>query len=92
HVEAWSDPVTTWRHIARIKVPAGIDTGVVLEEGADLFQRAAAGVPAERRQVLLDAVDTLRDDSLPMVSRLAAAFRPEVDGVLSRYPLREFVT
>ncbi len=45
HVEAWSDPVSTWRHHARIKVPAGIDTGLVLEEGAELFARAAAGVP-----------------------------------------------
>ncbi|MFF0205309.1 maltotransferase domain-containing protein, partial [Streptomyces sp. NPDC005017] len=31
-VEAWSDPVATWRHHARIKIPAGIDTGLVLEE------------------------------------------------------------
>ncbi|WP_328869060.1 alpha-1,4-glucan--maltose-1-phosphate maltosyltransferase [Streptomyces sp. NBC_00287] len=92
HVEAWSDPVATWRHTARIKVPAGIDTGVVLEEGADLLERAAAGVPADRREVLLRAVVALRDDSLPVVTRLAAAFRPEVHAVLSRYPLREFVT
>jgi starch synthase (maltosyl-transferring) len=92
HVEAWSDPVTTWRHTARIKVPARIDTGVVLEEGADILERAAAGVPAGRRKVLLRAAGALRDDSLPVVTRLAAAFRPEVDAVLSRYPLRELVT
>ncbi|MFF3349562.1 alpha-1,4-glucan--maltose-1-phosphate maltosyltransferase [Streptomyces sp. NPDC002779] len=92
HVEAWSDPVATWRHTARIKVPARIDTGVVLEEGADILERAAAGVPAGRRKVLLRAAGTLRDDSLPVVTRLAAAFRPEVDAVLSRYPLRELVT
>ncbi|WP_250402052.1 maltotransferase domain-containing protein, partial [Streptomyces cellostaticus] len=29
-VEAWSDPVGTWRHTASVKVPAGIDTGLVL--------------------------------------------------------------
>ncbi|GLW48914.1 alpha-1,4-glucan:maltose-1-phosphate maltosyltransferase 2 [Streptomyces sp. NBRC 14336] len=92
HVEAWSDPVTTWQRTARIKVPAGIDTGVVLEEGADLLERAAAGVPAKRRPALLRAVETLRDDSLPVVARLAAAFRPEVERVLARYPLRELVT
>ncbi|WP_224302967.1 alpha-1,4-glucan--maltose-1-phosphate maltosyltransferase, partial [Streptomyces olivaceus] len=44
-VEAWSDPVSTWRHHARIKVPAGMDTDLVLEEGARLYERAAAGVP-----------------------------------------------
>ncbi|MGV9456932.1 maltotransferase domain-containing protein, partial [Streptomyces sp. NPDC003635] len=91
-VEAWSDPVTTWRRKARIKVPAGIDVGVVLEEGADLLERAAAGVPADQRQVLVRAAGSLLDDSLPVVSRLAAAFRPDVHEVLSRYPLRELVT
>ncbi|MFF7556432.1 maltotransferase domain-containing protein, partial [Streptomyces olivaceus] len=44
-VEAWSDPVSTWRHHARIKIPAGMDTDLVLEEGARLYERAAAGVP-----------------------------------------------
>ncbi|MGW0916323.1 maltotransferase domain-containing protein, partial [Streptomyces sp. NPDC002784] len=92
HVEAWSDPVATWRHTARIKIPAGMDTELVLEEGADILERAAAGVPAGRRKVLLGAAGTLRDDSLPVVTRLAAAFRPEVDAVLARYPLRELVT
>ncbi|MGW0614664.1 maltotransferase domain-containing protein, partial [Streptomyces sp. NPDC002788] len=92
-VEAWSDPVATWRHAAGIKVPAGIDPGLVLEEGAELFERAAAGVPKNAgRGVLLDAAGTLRDDSLPTTARLAAALTPEVDAVLSRYPLRDLVT
>ncbi|MFD7438893.1 alpha-1,4-glucan--maltose-1-phosphate maltosyltransferase [Streptomyces sp. NPDC059861] len=92
-VEAWSDPVATWRHIAGIKVPAGIDTGLVLEEGAELYERAAAGVPERAaRKVVLAAARTLRDDSLPVATRLAGALTPEVDAVLARYPLRELVT
>ncbi|MEU5597679.1 maltotransferase domain-containing protein, partial [Streptomyces sp. NPDC020298] len=92
-VEAWSDPVATWRHHARIKVPAGIDTGLVLEEGAELHARAAAGVPAGRkRKVVLAAARALGDDSLAPDSRLAAALAPEVGQVLARYPLRELVT
>ncbi len=92
-VEAWGDPVTTWRHHAHIKIPAGMDTELVLEEGARLYERAAAGVPKKgKRQVLLTAVETLRDDTRPAATRLAAALTPEVDAVLSRYPLREFVT
>ncbi|MFE9773164.1 maltotransferase domain-containing protein, partial [Streptomyces sp. NPDC005931] len=92
-VEAWGDPVTTWRGVATVKVPAGIDTGLVLEEGADLYERAAAGVPPDDgRDVLLAAAGTLRDDSLPCATRLAAALTPEVDAVLARYPLRELVT
>ncbi|GKQ41640.1 maltotransferase domain-containing protein, partial [Streptomyces sp. A012304] len=94
-VEAWSDPVGTWRHHAHIKIPAGIDTELVLEEGARLHERAAAGVPPEEpggRDVLLGAVDALRDETRPAASRLAAALTPEVDEVLGRHPLRELVT
>ncbi|NEC26565.1 DUF3416 domain-containing protein, partial [Streptomyces sp. SID8111] len=92
-VEAWGDPVTTWRHHAEIKIPAGIDTELVLEEGARLYERAAADVPdSEAREVLLAAVDALRDARRPAASRLAAALTPEVAAVLARYPLRELVT
>ncbi|MEV6944997.1 maltotransferase domain-containing protein, partial [Streptomyces sp. NPDC051172] len=92
-VEAWSDPVATWRRTARIKIPAGIDTGLVLEEGGDLHEKLAAGVPeGPGRAAVLAAAETLRDDSLPVATRLAAALTPEVDAVLARHPLREFVT
>ncbi|MHA5052533.1 maltotransferase domain-containing protein, partial [Streptomyces sp. SD15] len=93
-VEAWSDPVATWRHHAGIKIPAGIDTELVLEEGARLYERAAAGLPKSSgaRDVVLAAVDALRDLDRPASSRLAAARTPDVDQVLARHPLRELVT
>ncbi|MFE6622358.1 alpha-1,4-glucan--maltose-1-phosphate maltosyltransferase [Streptomyces sp. NPDC057740] len=93
HVEAWSDPVATWRHHAQIKIPAGIDVGLVLETGGELYERAAAGVPDKaQRATVRAAADALRDDSLPPESRLAAAFAANVDAVLGRYPLRDLVT
>ncbi len=61
-VEAWGDPVSTWRHHARIKIPAGIDTDLVLEEGARLHERAAAGMPGEARTAVLGAATALRDN------------------------------
>ncbi|WP_153545522.1 maltotransferase domain-containing protein, partial [Streptomyces sp. RB17] len=91
-VEAWSDPVATWRHHAGIKIPAGIDTGLVLAEGARLYERAAAAVPEEQKQVVRDAVAALRNENRPVAWRLAAALAPEVTGLLDRYPLRELVT
>ncbi|MFF7431527.1 MULTISPECIES: alpha-1,4-glucan--maltose-1-phosphate maltosyltransferase [Streptomyces] len=92
-VEAWGDPVTTWRHHAQIKVPAGMDTELMLEEGARLYERAAAHVPGSGpRGVLLAAVDALRDERRPAATRLAGALTPEVDAVLARHPLRELVT
>lgn len=92
-VEAWSDPVATWRHTAGIKIPAGIDTELVLTEGAQLYERAAAGVPkSDGRAVVLAAMDALRDARRPPAARHAAALAPQVVGVLDRYPLRELVT
>ncbi|MEU6609655.1 maltotransferase domain-containing protein, partial [Streptomyces shenzhenensis] len=94
HVEAWGDPVTTWRHTAQIKIPAGLDTDLVLEEGARLYERAAAGVPAAggARDTVLAAVAALRDADRPPARRFAAACVPEVDEVLARHPLRDLVT
>ena len=92
-VEAWSDPVTTWRAHARIKVPAGVDTDLVFAEGAELYERAASGVPKrEGREAVLAAVDALRDQGRPAGARLAAALTAEVDAALGRHPLRELVT
>ncbi|MFF9213138.1 MULTISPECIES: alpha-1,4-glucan--maltose-1-phosphate maltosyltransferase [unclassified Streptomyces] len=92
-VEAWSDPVTTWRRHAAIKIPAGIDTGLVLEEGGQLYERAAARAPrGPARTLLRETAKRLLDDSLPVQERYAAALAPEVDEVLARYPLRELVT
>uniref|UniRef100_UPI001CED6063 maltotransferase domain-containing protein n=1 Tax=Streptomyces albicerus TaxID=2569859 RepID=UPI001CED6063 len=93
-VEAWGDPITTWRHHAQIKIPAGMDTELVLEEGALLYERAATGVPKSkgRRDAILAAVDALRDTDRPAAARLAAALTPDVDHVLARHPLRELVS
>jgi starch synthase (maltosyl-transferring) len=92
-VEAWSDPLATWRHTAGIKIPAGIDTDLVLTEGAQLHERAAAGVPKkEGRATVLAAVDALRDESRPPADRHAAALAPDVVAVLDRHPLRELVS
>ncbi len=93
-VEAWSDPVASWRHAADIKVPAGLDVELMLEEGARLLERAAAmaGRPAAGRRALLDAVSALRDRGRPSPARLAGAHSVEVAQALAAMPLRELVS
>ncbi|MGW1280287.1 alpha-1,4-glucan--maltose-1-phosphate maltosyltransferase [Streptomyces tsukubensis] len=92
-VEAWSDPVASWLREAGIKIPAGIDTGLVLEEGALLYERAARDVPkSDGREAVLAVVDALRDTAKRPRARLAAAAGAGVAAVLVRHPLRELVT
>jgi starch synthase (maltosyl-transferring) len=92
-VEAWADPVTTWRRVAGIKIPAGIDTELVLAEGAALHERAARAVADPRRRaVLRAAAEALRERERPPQNRLAAALAPEVGAVLAGSPLRDLVT
>jgi starch synthase (maltosyl-transferring) len=92
-VEAWSDPYGTWHHDAPLKVEAGVDVELMLEEGARLLTRAANGVPEGRaRNVVLDAVTALRDTSRPPQARLAAGISPELVAIMHEHPLREFVT
>ncbi|MGH8969557.1 MAG: alpha-1,4-glucan--maltose-1-phosphate maltosyltransferase [Actinomycetes bacterium] len=92
-VEAWSDPVATWHHNAHVKIAAGVDVEVMLEDGAIIMQRAAkASRPTPGRRALLDAATALRDSSRPVEARLAAVDSPAVVATLREHPLRDFVT
>jgi starch synthase (maltosyl-transferring) len=91
-VEGWSDPLGTWWHDAPLKIEAGVDVEVMLEEGARLHERAGAGVPKKLQPIVDRVPSVLRDTSLPVEERLAAAFAPEVVNVLAAYPVRELVT
>ncbi|QQM68415.1 alpha-1,4-glucan--maltose-1-phosphate maltosyltransferase [Actinomyces weissii] len=93
-VEGWSDPYATWEHDASIKVHAGIDVELMLEEGARVLQRAAAvpGRASADVALLESVVVTLRDASRPETERLEAATSPEVQAVLERLPLRDLVS
>ncbi|WP_375389871.1 maltotransferase domain-containing protein, partial [uncultured Amnibacterium sp.] len=58
HVEAWLDDWGTWLHDAGIKIPAGIDVALMLEEGARLLERAADNIDPRRK------LSSLSDDEL----------------------------
>jgi starch synthase (maltosyl-transferring) len=103
-IVAWGDPIALWRHDARIKIPVGQDVELMLEEGARLFERAAAGIrPAAGRPAgghesgpartrLTAAAAQLRQPGLGPVDRLAAAFAPDVTAILAEFPLRDLLT
>ncbi|WP_392898779.1 maltotransferase domain-containing protein [Streptomyces sp. LN699] len=92
-VEAWSDPLATWRAHAAVKVPAGIEADLTLLEGAELHERAAAKIPKrDGRADVLAAAEVMRDEDRDPAERHAAALAPAVVAALARRPLRELVT
>ena len=91
-VEAWSDPLGTWWHDAPLKVEAGVDVDVVMEEGARLFERAAETVPTGIRPQIAALPAVLRDATQKPADRLAPATDPAVVALLADLPVRELVT
>ncbi len=93
-VEGWSDPYGTWHHDAVIKVEAGVDVELMLEEGARVLERAYHEVerPVAESRVLADAATGLRDTSRPVEARLAAGTGRDVREVMTHAPLRDMVT
>ena len=101
HVEAWADPVATWFHIARAKIPAGQDIESVFAEGADLLERAALVEPVLVRdhevefpgqELLESTAAALRDEQATPEARLALADAAAVHEALAVRPVRELVT
>jgi len=95
-VEGWGDPLGTWWHDAPLKVEAGVDVDLMLEEGARLFERAAKGLPKglgkTDKAVVSGLSAVLRDGSRDPLERLRAATSDEVKALLRDNPVREFVT
>lgn len=93
-IEAWGDPIATWRSGVEAKLAVGqsaVDLANDLEIGATLFDRAARKVPQAERQRLHSAASALRStDQLP--ARVAPSFSQEITDLLRVYPLRGLVT
>ncbi|MEP6630699.1 MAG: maltotransferase domain-containing protein, partial [Lapillicoccus sp.] len=92
-VDGWSDPWATWVHDATIKVEAGVDTELMLEEGARMLERSvgtslALGEP----NLVHQAVAALRDTSRPPLARLRFATSPDLHTWFARHPFREMVS
>ena len=94
-VEAWGDPVATWRHTVEVKIDAGQgpeDLANDLEDGARLMLRALRNVPTERRGVLEAAAEALRDSRRDLAHRVGPALTAEVTALLAEHPVRELLT
>nr|WP_281170834.1 alpha-1,4-glucan--maltose-1-phosphate maltosyltransferase [Gulosibacter molinativorax] len=86
HMESFGDDFATWRHNAEIKVPAGIDVEVMLEEGARVLDRA------EQTVAVSSAAAAARDTTAAPLDRLRALLADAVVAQLTASPVRSLVT
>lgn len=94
-VDAWSDPAATWFNAINKKVAAGQDASMLandLELGARLFERAERKASHRHTKLLRTAVHALRDETLPLESRLAPALCENLAEALHKRPLRDMLT
>jgi starch synthase (maltosyl-transferring) len=93
-VEAWSDPVGSWMHAAELKIHAGVDVQLMLDEGVDVLTRARDTVRrgAASQAVLTEAIAALTAGTMAPESRLEAALSDKLRQTLTTAPLREWVT
>ena len=93
-VDGWGDPIHSWRHAVVAKLNAGQGQAELNNDllvGARLFERAATGVPRAQRDPLLETARALETPGDPL-TRTALALSPQIDELLSRYPLRDLLT
>lgn len=94
-IDAWSDPIATWRHAVTKKMEAGQSAEELandLAHGADLFGRAALQAPSSVSRALLRAGSALADAARPLSARVEPALSPATEAILSAHPLRELLT
>ncbi len=92
--EAFADDFATWQHAAEIKIAARIDTAVMRESGAILFDRAAAEKdrPRPERTALAAAAARLRDVDVSDADALTIVEDEGIARFFHDRPLRTLVT
>lgn len=91
-IEGWGDLYETWHHNATVKIDAGVDVELMLEEGAVLFTSQSSSRPAAERDLFLATAERLRNRELPIDERLAAGHSAGIREAIEREPLRAMVS
>lgn len=88
--EAFGDEVATWRHDAALKIEAGVDSALMREIGALLFDRARAeeSRPTTERRVLDGAAAALRDPQVGDQVALGVVHDETIAAFFADRPLR----
>lgn len=92
--EAFGDDFATWEHAADLKIAAGVDTALMREMGARLFEQAGAEADrdAAERALLTDAASRLRDPGVDDVASLAIVRDPRIAAAFAARPITSLMT
>ncbi len=94
-IEAWSDPLGTWRHAVEAKAAAG-QTGEEmsndLETGALLLERIGRRPRQRYAAAIKEAVAALRNPDVGVAERIGPALSGDLWPVLVSDPIRELIT
>ncbi len=86
-IDAWTDRYATWRHEIELKVAAGLDVELELEEGARLLEDLADKLPdGDGPDRLRAAATAVRRTSCSLDVRLDAARHHEVVALVTGLP------
>ena len=94
-VQAWGDPLGTWRRVVQVKADAG-QTGTELandlEIGARLLEQVVARPGQRYAPAIRAAIDALRDTGRSVAERIGPALADELWSTVTANPIRELIT
>jgi len=91
HIETYDHPFLTWEHDGEIKIAANVDSELMCEIGALLFEETIS-VDKSAKNLLNPLVAKLRDSKIDPAVRFSAATSHEVRNYFHKNPLKRLVS
>src|SRR5699024_11769593 len=94
-VDAWSDPIATWRDAVEKKMAAGQDAAELandLAHGSNLYARAGLSLAGASSRTLLQAGVNLDDHTQDLEERVQLGLSAQVQELLGHHPSLELGT
>jgi starch synthase (maltosyl-transferring) len=91
HIETYDHPFLTWEHDGEIKIAANVDSELMCEIGALLFEETFS-VDKSAKNLLNPLVAKLRDSKIDPAVRFSAATSNEVRNYFHKNPLKRLVS
>jgi starch synthase (maltosyl-transferring) len=91
HIETYDHPYLTWEHDGAIKIAANVDSELMCEIGAQLYEESIKSDPSTK-ELLEPLIKVLRDRKLAPANRFSQATTDAVRNYFRKFPLRKLVS